>query len=254
MLGRELVGQFYSFVDGINNGNASLILHRRPGYFPSVQAFYSNFSLPVDLVRESYRSGNQHGSSHRVVFCLCQQIGGAQGWVSRFVCYYHRFCRPIKPVDANFPEQQFLGQRDENITRSTDHVNGWNRLGTVRHRSNRLCPSNAENPVYLCDFSGDQCYVGRRSSLISRSANYDFFNACDSRRYGGHEQGRWKWSCASRHIHSDAPHSIDNLPQALGFVEPAVNFTFFVKGSNSCGGDCQSFLHVFGNSLPSGGH
>ena len=83
-----------------------------------------------------------------------------------------------------------FGERDIDVARTDDDVDGPNRLGAMRDCTDRLRTADRHDLVSACDLRRSKHDVGDLAVRARRDTHDDLFNARHPRRYCGHEHGR----------------------------------------------------------------
>ena len=166
----------------------------------------------VDGSRGVLAPRDEHRLPHPAVLGLGEQVGGDELGRRVVVGDHDELRRPGDRVGADDARDLALGQRDVDVARPDDHVDGADGLGAVRERGDRL---RATDPVHLVDPGerrGGQ--RGRRDLPVAagRHTQNDLRHAGDPRRDRGHEDGRRVVGETAGHIATGPVHGDDDLP------------------------------------------
>jgi hypothetical protein len=101
-----------------------------------------------------------------------------------------------------------LGNGHVNIARSSYHVDGGNRLGSVRHRGNRLSPSNRIDLIDACQASGAQRDIGDPAIGSWGNAQADLVDTSNAGRNCSHQDCRRVRGTTAGHVAAGATHGL----------------------------------------------
>ena len=144
-----------------------------------------------DLVGKCVVPGDEPGEAVGTVLGLQNHIdGGEISWIGAVGDHDHLGWPGKGRRDADRAGDLLLGERDIDVARTDDDIDGPNRLGAMRDGADRLRPADRHDLVGACDLRRREHDVGDLAIRAGRDTHDDLFNARHPRRNGGHEHGR----------------------------------------------------------------
>ena len=180
--------------------------------------------------------------------------GGEISWIGAVGDHDHLGWPGKGRRDADRAGDLLLGERDIDVARTDDDIDGPNRLGAMRDGADRLRPADRHDLVGACDLRRREHDVGDLAIRAGRDTHDDLFNARHPRRNGGHEHGRGidgppPGDVAGRPLHG-AVHATN---RHTGLLHHDIGRHLgLVVGRDSVGGELEGGLEVGLDALHGG--
>ena len=195
----DIVGDADHFLITLRHDHLAEGLPRLSGMVGGRQDFQQAIDFRHRRAREFFAVGQQHAGAVGSVFDLAQNIGGREFRIAaRLVGDDQRFGRTGEQIDADPAKKLPLGFGDEGIAGADQNVDRTDRLGSDRHRADRLDPAQgvdrvgtrhrlrrddrpgrlategrraADHPGHAGDLGGDDRHVGAGEQRIFAAGN-----------------------------------------------------------------------------------
>ena len=168
------------------------------------------FDGPLNLERR--RHGRRHAQRRRqlIMLGLRQHIGGDIFGIGAVIHQQKNLTGSGDGVDIDFAENQSLGRRDEDISRTDDFIHFRDRRGAEGHRSDRLRAADTKNSIHAGNLGGGE---NNRAIIADGRGHNNFLHAGD---FGGdrvHQYRRRIRRLAPWNVNADPFQRRDSLPE-----------------------------------------